>query len=210
MLDIILSQVATGLVLGCLYVLIAIGLSIIFGMLGIVNFAHGAFFALGAYFALMLHQHFGWPAVLLAPLMVGAVGMVVEMTADRQLYGKEPLLGLIITFALALLIEALLRLVFGGRPAVHPPPFLSGFYLGPDTDHQISVTVLVTTVAVLIGALGVPELHALRPHPARRLARPRNGRPARHQPAARASPRCSASAAVSRVSPACWRRRFGP
>ena len=63
MMDIILSQVASGLVLGGLYVLIAIGLSIIFGLLGIVNFAHGAFFTLGAYFALTLYQYFGWPAV---------------------------------------------------------------------------------------------------------------------------------------------------
>ena len=61
MLDVILSQVATGLVLGGLYVLIAIGLSIIFGLLGIVNFAHGNFFALGAYFALTLYKYFGWP-----------------------------------------------------------------------------------------------------------------------------------------------------
>ena len=73
MLDVILSQVATGLVLDGLYVLIAIGLSIIFGLLGIVNFAHGNFFALGAYFALTLYQYFGWPAVILAPLLVGAV-----------------------------------------------------------------------------------------------------------------------------------------
>ena len=62
-MDVLLSQLAAGLVLGGLYVLIAIGLSIIFGLLGIVNFAHGSFFALGAYFALTLYQHFGWPAV---------------------------------------------------------------------------------------------------------------------------------------------------
>ena len=71
MLDIVLSQVASGLVLGGLYVLIAIGLSIIFGLLGIVNFAHGAFFTLGAYFALTLYQTFGWPAVILSPVIVG-------------------------------------------------------------------------------------------------------------------------------------------
>ena len=60
------------------YVLIAIGLSIIFGLLGIVNFAHGAFFTLGAYFALTLSQLFGWPAVILAPIIVGGIGMVAE------------------------------------------------------------------------------------------------------------------------------------
>ena len=76
MLEILLSQVVSGLVLGGLYVLIAIGLSIIFGLLGIVNFAHGTFFTLGAYLALTLYQYFGWPAVVLAPVLVGVVGMV--------------------------------------------------------------------------------------------------------------------------------------
>ncbi|HVB67521.1 MAG TPA: branched-chain amino acid ABC transporter permease, partial [Acetobacteraceae bacterium] len=78
MLSLWLSQLANGLVLGGLYVLIAIGLSIIFGLLGIVNFAHGGFFALGAYFAVTLFNTLGWPAVLLAPILVGVVGMVVE------------------------------------------------------------------------------------------------------------------------------------
>jgi len=112
----IVSQTVNGLVLGFLYVLIAIGLSIIFGMLGIVNFAHGAFFAIGAYLALVLSREFGWGAALLAPVIVGAIGVVVEMVLIRHLYGKEPLLGLILTFALALLVEAVLRLIFGGAP----------------------------------------------------------------------------------------------
>ncbi len=74
----LLSQVVNGLVLGFLYVLIAVGLSIIFGMLGVVNFAHGAFFALGAYFALSLRPHVGAAGVLvLAPLLVGLVGMAI-------------------------------------------------------------------------------------------------------------------------------------
>ena len=121
MLDIILSQVVSGLVLGGLYVLIAIGLSIIFGLLGIVNFAHGSFFTLGAYFALTLYQQFGWPAVMLAPVIVGGVGMVAERLLIRRLYDKEPLLSLIVTFALALLIEALGAADLGRhRPAVQP------------------------------------------------------------------------------------------
>ena len=90
MLDVILSQVATGLVLGGLYVLIAIGLSIIFGLLGIVNFAHGNFFALGAYFALTLQQSFGWPAVILAPIATGIVGMIVEATLILRRPGLAP------------------------------------------------------------------------------------------------------------------------
>ena len=79
MLEMIISQAVNGLVLGFLYVLIAIGLSIIFGMLGIVNFAHGAFFAIGAYLALVLNAQFGWGAALLAPLLVGGLGMLVEL-----------------------------------------------------------------------------------------------------------------------------------
>jgi len=106
MLEILLSQTVSGLVLGGLYVLIAIGLSIIFGLLGIVNFAHGAFFTLGAYFALTLVELFGWPAVLLSPIIVGGIGMVAERLLIRRLYDKEPLISLIVTFALALLIEA--------------------------------------------------------------------------------------------------------
>ena len=152
MLDVILSQVATGLVLGGLYVLIAIGLSIIFGLLGIVNFAHGNFFALGAYFALTLYQYFGWPAVLLAPILVGLVGAVVERTLIRQLYDKEPLISLIITFALALMIEALLRLIYGGiGQPFNQPVFLSGIYLwGPLLITKYRLTVFLTTIVLLI------------------------------------------------------------
>lgn len=153
MLDMILSQAVNGLVLGFLYVLIAIGLSIIFGLLGIVNFAHGAFFALGAYFALSLSRQFGWAAIWLAPILTGLVGMVVEFVLIRRLYGKEPLLGLILTFALALLIEALLRLAYGGAPVPFSAPrFLSGFVeYGPILITKYRLFVLGTTVTALIG-----------------------------------------------------------
>lgn len=153
MLDIILSQLASGLVLGGLYVLIAIGLSIIFGLLGIVNFAHGVFFTLGAYFALTLYQYFGWPAVILSPILVGAVGMVAERLLIRRLYDKEPLLSLIVTFALALLIEASVRLIWGGiGQPFSPPPLLSGIYIwGPILITKYRFAVLLTTAAVLAG-----------------------------------------------------------
>src|SRR5271169_3512949 len=133
MLGTLLSQTAAGLVLGGLYVLIAIGLSVIFGLLGIVNFAHGNFFALGAYFAITLFDYFGYSAVILAPFLVGVIGMIVERLLIRQLYDKEPLVGLIVTFALALMIQALLRLIYGGiGQPFGAPHFLSGIYLwGP-------------------------------------------------------------------------------
>lgn len=150
--DMILSQAVNGLVLGFLYVLIATGLSIIFGMLGIVNFAHGSFFALGAYFALVLNRDFGWGAALLAPVATGVLGMFVEVVLIRRLYGKEPLLGLILTFALALLAEAILRLIFGGAPVpFSPPKFLSGvFVYGPILITKYRLVVLAVTVVALI------------------------------------------------------------
>jgi branched-chain amino acid transport system permease protein len=152
MLDMILSQAVNGLVLGFLYVLIAIGLSIIFGMLGIVNFAHGAFFAIGAYLAYALNRQFGWGAALLAPVLTGLIGVVVEMVLIRWLYGKEPLLGLILTFALALLVEAILRLVFGGAPVPFvAPKFLAGFAeYGPILITKYRMFVLAVTTLALI------------------------------------------------------------
>jgi branched-chain amino acid transport system permease protein len=151
--SLLISQLANGLVLGGLYVLIAIGLSIIFGLLGIVNFAHGAFFALGAYFALTLLQQFGWPAVILAPLLVGLFGMLVERFLIRRLYDKDPLVSLIVTFALALLIEAGTRLIWGGlAQPFNQPPFLSGIFLwGPMLITRYRFAVFAITVALLVG-----------------------------------------------------------
>jgi branched-chain amino acid transport system permease protein len=151
MIDAILSQLANGLVLGFLYILIAVGLSIIFGLLGIVNFAHGAFFALGAYFAITLIGYLGWPGVVLAPLGVAAVGALCEVVLIRRLYREGPLLGLIVTFALALLIEALIRSVWGsmGLP-MSPPAFLTGLVeFGPILLTTYRLGLLVITVVLL-------------------------------------------------------------
>jgi len=153
MTSLLISQLANGLVLGGLYVLIAIGLSIIFGLLGIVNFAHGAFFALGAYFGLTLYNQFGWPAVVLAPLLVGALGMAVERLLIRRLYDKDPLVSLIVTFALALLIEAATRVIWGGLgQPFNQPEWLSGIFLwGPVLITRYRFTVFLVTLLLLVG-----------------------------------------------------------
>jgi branched-chain amino acid transport system permease protein len=153
MTSLLISQLANGLVLGGLYVLIAIGLSIIFGLLGIVNFAHGAFFALGAYFGLTLYNQFGWAAVVLAPFLVGALGMIVERLLIRRLYDKDPLVSLIVTFALALLIEAATRVIWGGLgQPFNQPEWLSGIFLwGPVLITRYRFTVFVVTLLLLIG-----------------------------------------------------------
>ena len=147
----LLSQAVNGLVLGFIYVLIAVGLSITFGLLGIINFAHGAFFALGAYVAYQLYQMFGWPAVVFAPIIVGLVGMVVEVVLIRRLYGREPLISLIVTFALGLLIEALIRVFWGsdGKP-LSPPSSLTGvFEYGPLLITKYRIAVLLATALTL-------------------------------------------------------------
>ncbi|MDN5842066.1 MAG: branched-chain amino acid ABC transporter permease [Alcaligenaceae bacterium] len=152
MLEILLSQLANGLVLGFLYVLLAIGLSIIFGLLGVINFAHGAFFALGAYFAITLQSTFGWWSVPLAPILTAVVGIVAERLLIRHLYGKDPLLSLILTFALALFMTAMIRLIWGagGIPFGAPPIFSGVFEYGPIFLTRYRVAVLVITVILLI------------------------------------------------------------
>ncbi|MGA2962117.1 MAG: branched-chain amino acid ABC transporter permease [Candidatus Korobacteraceae bacterium] len=153
MFGVVLAQVINGLVLGFLYIVIAQGLSIIFGMIGVVNFAHGAFFALGAYFALTLRPLVGDAAiVILAPFIVGIAGMIVEATLLRPLYNKEPLLGLLLTFGLALFLQELIRTVWGARG--HPfdaPQFLAGFIVyGPILVTKYRLAVLAFTIFVLI------------------------------------------------------------
>lgn len=147
------SQLMNGLVLGFLFVLIAVGMSIIFGMLGLVNFAHGAFFALGAYLALSLRPHVGFAGVLfLAPILVGAIGLIVERFLLRPLYDKEPLLSLVLTFGLALFIEELIRSIWGAMG--HPfdtPEFLAGFFhYGPVFVTRYRVAVLMITGMLLL------------------------------------------------------------
>ena len=153
MLGVVLAQIINGLVLGFLYIVIAEGLSIIFGMIGIVNFAHGAFFALGAYFAMTLRPVVGDAAIIiLAPFIVGVAGMIVEATLLRPLYNKDPLLGLLLTFGLALFLQELIRTVWGA--AGHPfdaPAFLSGFIVyGPILVTKYRLAVLVLTILILI------------------------------------------------------------
>lgn len=153
MLETIISQVVNGIVLGVIYVLIALGLSIVFGLLGIVNFSHGVFVALGAHFALTLHQQFGWPGVVFAPILAGIVGAAVEAVLVKRLYGRHPLQTLVLTFALAMFADSLIRIVWGsaGQP-FSPPEFLSGLLVyGPVVITRYRVAVIVVTLVLLLG-----------------------------------------------------------
>jgi branched-chain amino acid transport system permease protein len=127
---VILGQLTLGLVNGSFYALLSLGLAVIFGLMGVVNFAHGAFYTLGAFAALLGLQYFGinyWAALLLAPLAVGLVGIIVERLFLRHLYQLDPLYGLLLTFGLALIVEGSLHQVFGATGQSYPvPDSLSG------------------------------------------------------------------------------------
>lgn len=126
----ILGQLMLGLVNGSFYALLSLGLAVIFGLLGVVNFAHGAFYMLGAFAAYIGLQFFGvnyWWALVLAPLTVGLVGIAIERAFLRHLYQLDPLYGLLLTFGIALIAEGVMRGVFGVSGKSYPvPPLLQG------------------------------------------------------------------------------------
>jgi branched-chain amino acid transport system permease protein len=122
---VILGQLMLGLVNGSFYAMLSLGLAVIFGLLGVVNFAHGAFYTLGAFAALLGLQLLGisyWWALLLAPLAVGIVGIVVERLFLHRMYALDPLYGLLLTFGLALIAEGSLNQVFGATGQSYPVP----------------------------------------------------------------------------------------
>ncbi len=122
---VILGQLMLGLVNGAFYAMLSLGLAVIFGLLGVVNFAHGAFYTLGAFIALLALKLFGvnyWAALVLAPLAVGLIGLIVERLLLRRLYGLDPLYGLLLTFGLALICEGSLHQVFGATGESYPVP----------------------------------------------------------------------------------------
>ena len=111
-----LGQLLLGLVNGSFYAMLSLGLAVIFGLLGIVNFAHGALYMIGAYVAWIALEHWGvnyWFALVLAPLVVGALGALIERTLLKHLYRIDPIYGLLLTFGLALIAEGLFRYEFG-------------------------------------------------------------------------------------------------
>jgi len=121
------GQLLLGLINGSFYALLSLGLSIIFGLLNIVNFAHGAFYMMGAFAAWMALDALGigyWPALLLAPVVVGLLGVVVERTMLRRLYQLDNLYGLLLTFGLTLVIEGLFHERYGNSGNPYPVPQL--------------------------------------------------------------------------------------
>jgi branched-chain amino acid transport system permease protein len=129
------GQLLIGLINGAFYAMLSLGLSVIFGLLNIINFAHGALYMMGAFVAYFCLQWLGlgyWWALLIAPVVVGLSGILLERTMLHRLYRLDHLYGLLLTFGFALVIQGVFRHQFGssGLPYAIPPPLSGGYNLG--------------------------------------------------------------------------------
>lgn len=127
------GQLLIGLINGSFYAILSLGLAVIFGLIRVINFTHGAQYMMGAFGALLLLEKLGvsyWAALLIAPLLVGATGMLVERFMLRRLYKVDHLYGLLLTFGLALIIEGVFRNQFGSSGLPYQNPMSGGLRLG--------------------------------------------------------------------------------
>lgn len=150
----LLEQVVNGLVLGGYYLLIALGLSLIFSVGGIVNLAHGAFYAFGAYAAVEISRHLGFTlGVVLSPVAVGLVGILFERFILRRFYTADPILSLLVTFGLALIAEQLIRILWGAAPlsASMPQSLKGAVMLGDFLFSRYRLLLLAIVAVVLVG-----------------------------------------------------------
>jgi branched-chain amino acid transport system permease protein len=150
----LLEQVVNGLVLGGYYLLIALGLSLIFSVGGVVNLAHGAFYALGAYVSLEIAQHLGFgPAVALSPVVVALLGIAFERFILRRFYSADPILSLLVTFGLALVAEQAIRMIWGAAPlpASMPQAMKGAVILGDFLFSKYRLFLLAVVAVVLAG-----------------------------------------------------------
>jgi branched-chain amino acid transport system permease protein len=150
----LLEQVVNGLVLGGYYLLIALGLSLIFSVGGIVNLAHGAFYALGAYISVELTRYLGFgPAVTASPVLVALLGVLFERFILRRFYTSDPILSLLVTFGLAMVAEQAIRIIWGSPPlpASVPPMFRGSVFVGDFLFSRYRLLILAVVAAILLG-----------------------------------------------------------
>ncbi len=149
----LLEQVVNGLVLGGYYLLLALGLSLIFSVGGVVNLAHGAFYALGAYVSLVVTQYLGFGAsVLISPLLVGLLGIAFERYLLRRFYTADPILSLLVTFGLAMIAEQAIRMVWGAAPlpSSMPMAFKGKIMLGEFMFSRYRLMLLAIVLIVMV------------------------------------------------------------
>ena len=156
------GQLLIGLINGSFYAMLSLGLSVIFGLLNIINFAHGAQYMMGAFAAYFLLQWAGlgyWSALLIAPIVIGLFGVVLERTMLKRLYQLDHLYGLLLTFGLALIIQGLFRNEFGssGLPYAIPRQLEGGHSLGFMFLPNYRAWVVVLSLAICLGTWYVIE-----------------------------------------------------
>jgi len=150
----ILEQVINGLLVGSLYIILSLGLSLIFSLGGVVNLAHGAFYAVGAYLAFEIEKRLGFfGAVALSPIGVALIGIVTERLFLSRLYNKDPALGLLFTFGLAMAAEQILRMIWGttGLPFSMPDALRGQLHLGDFIYSYYRLTILLVTAVAVTG-----------------------------------------------------------
>jgi branched-chain amino acid transport system permease protein len=158
MTQVVLFNVFNGLIVGAFYALMALGLSLILNLSGVINFAHGGFLALGAYLAYTLIPYIGfWGALILAPPLTAALGLVVEWLLIRPLYGKDPLYGLLLTFGLAYIFEDVTRLIWGAQSV----PFQVPAWLMTSLSNQLFFITGYRVFMVIIVTAAVAGLFAV-------------------------------------------------
>jgi branched-chain amino acid transport system permease protein len=152
-----LLQLLNGLLDGVYYLLIALGLSLIFSLGGIVNLAHGAFYAVGAYLTVVLSPHIGFGGSLIAsPGLVALLGVVFERLLFRRFYRADPILSLLVTFGLAMVAEQLLRMIFGAPPLSYViPQWLRGQVVVGEFVYSFYRTILLAIAVTCIAGLWV-------------------------------------------------------
>jgi branched-chain amino acid transport system permease protein len=150
----LLEQVVNGLVLGGYYLLIALGLSLIFSVGGIVNLAHGAFYAFGAYVAVELTNRIGFfPAIVVSPVAVGLLGILFERFILRRFYSADPILSLLVTFGLAMMAEQVIRIIWGSAPLSQtmPQSLKGAVTIGDFLFSRYRLMLLAIVALVLLG-----------------------------------------------------------
>src|SRR5260221_7028522 len=151
-----MAQVALGLVNGAFYAMLSLGLAVIFGMLNVINFTHGAQFMMGAFAAWLLLTQLDvpfWASLILSPLIVGLFGVLIERLMLKRIYHLDHLYGFLLTFGLALIIEGLFQWKWGSGGAPYPAPISGGTDLGFMVMPTYRLLVVVAALVVCLGTL---------------------------------------------------------
>jgi branched-chain amino acid transport system permease protein len=155
MTQLILFNLFNGLIIGAFYALMALGLSLILNLSGVINFAHGGFLAVGAYLAFVLIPYIGfWGALIVSPILTALLGLVIERVLIRRLYGRDPLYSLLLTFGLAFMLEDGTRFIWGpgtlpfSIPAWLSSPLSSRFFFL--TGYRLFMVLLVTVTVIAL------------------------------------------------------------